>query len=282
MLRLRLVLPNAVGLVLSMGAVVLAGALGLRALPRDRRVLASGMALGLLLPLLFVKLPGIAAEKFYFPPYLLLAAAAGAAVATAWSRGGWLRLGIAGVIVLALGNAAVIGAAFLRDPRPLRSMFAEVRPGDPPFLTADEAAALRWMRERSPREAAFLQSPRPFGTEPILVLGRRRLYLGMAESFYNEIQFHDAAHPPAPPTVWAELKRREALQRAVFSDRPVAPDSVALLRGFPGPLYIWWDSRLGGGALSPTLRAPDGLTRTVFATPQVRILEFLREAPPSR
>jgi hypothetical protein len=65
----------------------------------------------------------------------------------------------------------------------------------------------------------------------------------------------------------------------VFSDRALAPDSLALLRDFPGPLYIWWDTRLGGGALSPTLRAPEGITRTVFETPQVRILELVRSTP---
>ena len=159
----------------------------------------------------------------------------------------WLRLGVAGVIVLALGNAGVTSVAFLGDLRSLRSIFAEVRPGDPAFLTADEEAALSWMRERSPRDAAFLRSPRPFGTEPILILGWRRLYVGMAESFYNEIQFRSPGHLSAPPAVWAELKRREALQRTVFSERSLAPDSLALLRDFPRPLYIWWGTRLGGG-----------------------------------
>jgi len=282
MMRLRLVVPNAIGLALSMSAVAFAGALGLRRLPADRRVLVSGMVFGLLLPFLFVKLPGSAAEKFYFPLYLVLAAAAGATVAAAWSRGGWLRLGVAGVIALALGNAAVTSTAFLGDPRSLRSMFAEVRPGDPVFLTTDEAAALRWVRERLPRDAVFLQSSRPFGTEPILILGRRRLYLGMVESFYNEIQFRSPGHPSAPPAAWAELKRREALQRAVFSDRALAPDSLAMLRGFPRPLYIWWDTRLGGGVLSPALLTPEGITRTVFETRQVRILEFVRSTPAVR
>jgi len=169
-MRLRLVVPNAMGLAFSMSAVAFAGALGLRRLPADHRVLASGMALGLLLPFLFVLLPGITSEKSCFPLHLVLAAAAGTAVAAAWSRGEWLLLDVAGVIVLALGNAAVASAACLSDPRSLRSMFAEVRPGDPAFLTADEAAALRWMRERSPPDAVFLQSPRPLGTEPILTL----------------------------------------------------------------------------------------------------------------
>jgi hypothetical protein len=282
MMRLRLVVPNAVGLALSMSAVAFAGVFGLRRLPADRRGLASGLALGLLAPFLFAQLPGRAGEKFYFPLYLVLAAAAGAVVSAAWSRGGWLRLGLAGVSVLALGNAAVTSVAFMGDPRSLRSMFAEVRPGDPAFLTADEAAALRWIRERSPRDAAFLQSPRPFGTEPILTLGCRRLYLGMAEPFYNEIQFRSTGHPSAPSAVWTELRCREALQCAVFSGRALAPDSLALLRGFPRPLYIWWDARLGGGLLSPTLRAPGGITRTVFGTRQVRILEFMRNTPAAR
>jgi hypothetical protein len=138
------------------------------------------------------------------------------------------------------------------------------------------------MRERTPPDAAFLQSPRPFGTEPILILGWRRLYLGMAESFYNEIQFHAPGQPSAPPAVWAELKRREALQRAVFSERALTPDSLALLRDFPRPLYIWWDARLGGGALSPTLQAAEGITRTMFVTPQVRILELVRSTTAPR
>jgi hypothetical protein len=282
MLRLRLVVPNAMGLAFSMSAVAFAGVLGLRRLPADRVGLASGLALGLLLPFLFAQLPGRAGEKFYFPPFLVLASVAGAAVTAAWSRGGWLRLGLAGMIALALGNAAVISAAFLRDPRSLRSMFAEVRPGDPAFLTADEAAALRWVRERSPREAAFLQSPRPFGTEPILALGGRRLYLGMAESFYDEIQFRSPGRPSAPPAVWAELRRREALQRAVFSGRALAPDSLALLRAFPKPLFIWRDTGLGDGVLSPTLLAPEGITRTVFQTRQVSILELVRGTPAGR
>lgn len=181
----------------------------------------------------------------------------------------WLRLGVAGVIVLALGNAGVTSVAFLGDLRSLRSMFAEVRPGDPAFLTADEEAALSWMRERSPRDAAFLRSPRPFGTEPILILGWRRLYLGMAESFYNEIQFRSPGHPSAPPAVWAELNRREALQRTVFSERSLAPDSLALLRDFPRPLYIWWGTRLGGSVLSPTLLTP-GVRRSAIAARHIR------------
>ncbi len=267
---------NLFGLLFSMGPAALAGAIGWRRLPAERRPLVGGMLLGAAVPFLLFDVPGITEEKFYYPLFLILVACAGEAISLAWSRPGVPRAAVAISLAAALASAAVMSAAFIGDHTPLRSMILPLTPGAPAFLTADERAALRWMRERSPRDAVFLQSPRPYGTEPLIVFGQRRIYLGMAESFYRGISFPSPGHPPAPPAIWDELGRREALQLAAFSDRELAADSLRMIRAAPWPLYLWWDASLGGGALSPSLHPEAGVTRTAFTTPTVRILEVTR------
>jgi hypothetical protein len=172
-------------------------------------------------------------------------------------------------------TAGLTAVAFLHDRTPIRALFARVHPGDPRFLTRDEDAALTWVREHAPRDAVFLQFPRPNGPEPMLVLGHRRLYLGMAENLYRAAFIPRGNEPPVPQPIWQELKRREALQLRAFSDRSMSPDSLAMLRSTPWPLLIWWDASLGTGHLSPSLRPGAGATRDVYVTPTVRMLAVI-------
>src|SRR5262249_52906336 len=163
---------------------------------------------------------------------------------------------------------------FLGDHRTPRELFTADRPPGVSLYTADEAIALRWVRERSPRGAVFLQAHRPFSNEPLLVHGERRLFLGPAEFFYRATFFPPPGMAPAPPAVWTELQGREALQIALLSGRALTPDTVALLRAYPWPLYVWQDTSLAQGRVSPTLAESDTLARAVLVTPSVRVLEL--------
>ena len=266
-------LSNAWGLALSMGPVALAGLLGLARIDGERRALAIGLTAGLLIPYLFFDLPGTAEEKLYFPLFVLLAGLSGPVLARAWAWAPARALCVA-LLLSGLAAAALATWAFTHDHRPLRTLFTADAPPGVSFLTADEAGGLRWVRERSPRDAVFLQYPRPFSNEPILVWGERRLFLGPAEFFYRAIFFPTPGQPPAPAPVWAELQRRDALQAALFSERPLTPDTLDLLRRYPWPLYVWQDTSLAHGRLSPTVAESDTLTRAAFASPSVRVLEL--------
>lgn len=271
---------NLTGLVIAGGAVLVMAALAQRELPPRARGLWTGLMVGLVLPCLFFDLPGEAEEKLFYPMFLVAVAVAGLTFER-WRRGGALARAAALALVLGgVGTAAITSAGFLGDHRPLRDMVDMKHAYRAALYTPDEAAALRWVRERSPREAVFVQPLRPQGTEPILVHGGRRLFLGFAEVFYRATFFSNGSRPPIPESVWNEVKRRDAAQRAVFSDRPLAGEELAFLRTRPWPLYVWCDDSLAAGTLSPTLR-DTAVARVAFATPSVRVLE-LRMAAPAR
>ena len=193
-------------------------------------------------------------------------------------------LGRVAVVAVLLGSLICTGLtarAFLGDPRPIRELFDPAHQERAALFTPGEAAALRWLREQSPQDAVFLQYPRPTGPEPILVYGQRRIFLGMAESFYRGAFFPRGDQPPAPPDAWRELLRRQALQGAVYSDRSLTPDTLAMLRSYPWPLYLWWDRDLGEGRLSPTLHS-DSLAREVFTSASVRLLRVVPDSTRAR
>jgi hypothetical protein len=272
----RLSHENLWGLGLALGPLAVAGAIGLGSVPAGTRPLVAGLLAGFLGPFLFFDLPGTAEEKLLFPLFVLLAALAGPGL----TRAGSGRLGRIAVIACLAGALAASGmtaTAFMQAPRSMRLLFDDGAPTGASLFTPDEQAGLRWARERSPRSAVFLQSPRMSSNEPVLVYGERRLFLGPAEFFYRAIFFPAPDRPPAPTIVWEELQRRHSLQSAVFSTRPITADTLALLRAYPWPLYVWWDSTLGGGLLSPTLAAPEsGAARVVLDRPTVRLLELTR------
>ena len=54
-----------------------------------------------------------------------------------------------------------------------------------------------------------MQPLRPQGTEPILVHGGRRLFLGPAEAFYRATFFSTTGRPPIPLAIWDEVMRRD-------------------------------------------------------------------------
>lgn len=275
-MHLRLVADNAAGLVLSMGPVGIAALFSLRALGRGERAWAVGALAGLAAPMLVFDLPGMADEKLYWPLFLPVAALAAPGLAALWSGASRGRALLAGLLALSVLNTGLTGFAFLRDSRSLRAMFDAGRPEGAAFYTPDERAALEWIRERSPRDAVFLQPLRPAGTEPILVHGERRLWLGFAEVFYRATFFESSRRPPIPQAVWDELQRRDAAQRRAFGAEPLTAAELDSLRARPWPLYVWWDSSLAGGRLSPTLVDTARVTREVFASPSVRILEVRR------
>ena len=249
---------------------------GLRALGRGERAWAVGALAGLAAPMLVFDLPGMADEKLYWPLFLPVAALAAPGLAALWSGASRGRALLAGLLALSVLNTGLTGFAFLRDSRSLRAMFDAGRPEGAAFYTPDERAALEWIRERSPRDAVFLQPLRPAGTEPILVHGERRLWLGFAEVFYRATFFESSRRPPIPQAVWDELQRRDAAQRRAFGAEPLTAAELDSLRARPWPLYVWWDSSLAGGRLSPTLVDTARVTREVFASPSVRILEVRR------
>lgn len=271
---------NLVGLVLAGGAVLVMAALAQRELPARARGLWTGLMVGLILPCLFFDLPGEAEEKLFYPMFLVAVAVAGITFER-WRRGGFLLRAMAALLVIGgLGTAAITAAGFLGDHRPLREMVDAKHSHRAALYTPDEAAALRWVRERSPREAVFVQPLRPQGTEPILVHGGRRLFLGFADVFYRATFFSTGSRPPIPEKVWSEVQRRDAAQRAVFSDRPLSAEELEFLRTRPWPLYVWCDDSLATGTISPSLR-DTAVARVAFATPSVRVLE-LRMAAPAR
>lgn len=275
-MHLRPVLDNVAGLVLSMGPVALAALVSLRALGARERAWALGALAGLAAPMLAFDLPGMADEKLYWPLFLLVAALAAPALEALASGARAGRALLAALLALSVLNNGLTGWAFLHDSRPLRAMFDAEHAGRAAFYTPDEAAALEWIRTRSPRDAVFLQPLRPAGTEPILVHGERRLWLGFAEVFYRATFFETPRRPPIPQPVWDEVVRRDATQRRVFGEEPLAAAELDSLRARPWPLYVWWDSSLAGGRLSPTLADTVAVTREVFRTPTVRILELRR------
>lgn len=271
---------NLTGLVIAGGAVLVMAALAQRELPARARGLWTGMLVGLVLPSLFFDLPGEAEEKLFYPMFLVAVAVAGITFER-WRRGGALaRAAAAALVIGGVGTAAITATGFLGDRRPLRDMVDAKHPYRAALYTSDEAAALRWVRERSPREAVFVQPLRPQGTEPILVHGGRRLFLGFADVFYRATFFSTGSRPPIPEAVWNEVQRRDAAQRAVFSDRPLTGEELGFLRSRPWPLYVWCDDSLATGTLSPSLR-DTAVARMAFATPSVRVLE-LRMASPAR
>jgi hypothetical protein len=180
-------------------------------------------------------------------------------------------------ILVGIVTSGFTAFAFLGDRRPIRDLFDSVHPERAALFTPDEAAALRWLRERTPPDAVLLQHRRPNGPEPIMVYGRRRLFLGYAEAFYRAVFFPRGDQPPAPPQAWRELLRRQALQSAVFSDRALAADTLAMLKSYPWPLYLWWDRELGGGRLSSTLH-PGALAREVFTSASVRLMQLFPDS----
>jgi hypothetical protein len=273
--NLQLSQRNLMGLVISMGPTFVLALIGWARLDPRRRRLIGGLLVGLLGVFLVVSVAGFAEEKFYYPLFVVVAAMAGLALEVMWSRSLLWRAAVSALVTGGVLTAGFTAVGFMRDQRPIRELFARVSPGDPRLLTRDEDAALRWIREWAPRDAVFLQFPRPNGPEPILVLGRRRLYLGMAENFYRGAFNSRGDEPPVPQPIWQELKRREALQLAAFSDRSLGPDSLAMLRSTPWPLLVWWDSSLGEGRLSPSLRPGAGATRELLTTPGVRVLEII-------
>ncbi|MFN8587812.1 MAG: hypothetical protein U0704_08395 [Candidatus Eisenbacteria bacterium] len=264
---------NLTGTVIAGGAVLLLAGLAWRALPARARGLWTGMMVGLVLPCLCFDLPGEAEEKLFYPMFLVAAAAAGATFER-WRHGAWpARAATALLVAGGVGTAAITTLGFLGDHRPLRDMVDTPHADRAALYTPDEDAALRWIRERSPREAVFVQPLRPQGTEPILVHGGRRLFLGFAEVFYRATFFPSGDRPPIPAPVWSEVMHRDAVQRAVFADSAMTADDLAFLRAKPWPTYVWWDDALAGGRLSPTLRDTT-VARVAFASPSVRILEL--------
>lgn len=272
--HLRLVADNAAGLVFSMGPVLVAALLSLRALGERERAWALGALAGLAAAMLAFDLPGMADEKLYWPLFVPAAALAAPALAALASGGRTARALLAGVAALSVLNLVITGFGFLNDSRPMRTMFDAAHAERAAFYTPDEAAALEWIRTRSPRDAVFLQPPRPQGTEPILVHGERRLWLGFAGVFYRATFFETPQRPPIPQPVWDELLRRDAAQRRAFGADSLGADELGAWRARPWPLYVWWDSGLDGGRLSPTLADTVNVTRTVFSSPTVRILEL--------
>ncbi len=271
---------NLAGLVIAGGVVLVMAALAQSTLPPRARGLWTGLMVGLVLPCLFFDLPGEAEEKLFYPMFLVAVSVAGLTFER-WRRGGALARAAAALLVAGgVGTAAITAAGFLGDHRPLRDMVDTPHMHRAWLYTPDESAALRWVRDRSPREAVFVQPLRKQGTEPILVHGGRRLFLGFAEVFYRATFFSPGSRPPIPEDVWSEVQRRDAVQKAVFADAPLSAADLEFLRTRPWPLYVWWDDSLATGTLSPTLR-DTSVARIAFATPSVRILA-LRMAAPAR
>lgn len=273
--RLLLSRDNLRGFLISMGPLALAALLSVGALPRETRVLFAGIAAGLLLPLLVFDLPGMAEEKLYYPLELVLAAVAGAALDRAWRGPAPARVAVTGLLVLSGLNLAITTVGFFRDAHPLRAMFDAPHEARAALYTSDEAGALAWIREHSARDGVFLQPLRPQGTEPILVHGARRLWLGPAESFYRATFFDAPGRPPIPMPVWEELQRRDALQRRAFEDGPLPATDVTDLRRRPWPVYVWVDTLLSHGHLSATLR-DSSVAKVVYRSPSVQVLEVVR------
>lgn len=273
LLRFHLSQLNLHALVLASGPLTLCAAWSIARRAIDARVMAwcVGLVLTMLAAFLIFDLPGIAEEKLFYPPVLVLAALAGPAIAQAWSRGGLPRVALSLLAACGVVTTALAYYAFANDPRPVRELFTSDRTPGASVMTVDEVAAFQWMREGSPRDAVFLQWPRPYTNEPLLVHGGRRLYLGPAELFYRAIFFPSAGRAPASPAIWAELERRQRTQNAVFSDAPLPGDVLAELAQGPGPLYIWHDAQLGGGVLSPTVTRDSSRFTPAFVSPQVTI-----------
>lgn len=272
MLRLAPVPESALALVVAGGPILVLAALGLFARGREwaRPRWLLGAALGLTGMFLVFDLPGVAEEKIFYPLMLVLALPAGAGVHGLWLRGGWSRAALQVLALLGIASAAIVGTAFFRDATPRRELFADRVPGVE-LLTADEERALAWVRRESPAEAVFLQVPRPKSNEPILVYGRRRLYLGPAEFFYRAIFFPSGDRPPADPAVWSDLSARARAQQQVFSGAPLDAETRGALVRAPQPLYVWWDRTLAGGSLSPDVAGDSLAFRPVFVSEQVRL-----------
>jgi hypothetical protein len=270
---LRLSPLNVAGLVISLGAVLALALWAQRALPARARGLWTGLVAGFTIPFLLFDLPGEAEEKLYYPLFLVAAAVAGIAFERLWRGRALARAAAFALIAGGVFNAAITAAGFLGDHRPLREMFDYPHANRARFCTPDEAAALQWIRESSPREAVFVQPLRPQGTEPILVLGGRRLFLGPAEAFYRATFFETSGRPPISLTVWEEVMRRDSVQRHAFSGDSLTAGELEYLRTRPWPVFFWWDSSMAEGRLSPTLR-DTAVARLAFATHGVRLLEL--------
>jgi hypothetical protein len=268
MMELRVSMPNLLALTIAMGPIALAALAGLGAVPIERRPLVVGMWVGLAFVLLVFDLPGVAEEKLFYPLFLTVAAVAGAGLARfAGDARARARLAVWALVALGALNAVFTATGFLRDRRSLRWMVDAAAAPGVPLYTADESKALAWIRERSPRDAVFLETPRPQGTEPILVHGHRRLFLGRADLFYQATFFSRPGHPPAPPAIWNELEHRAAIQDSVLSNRALTTDERRALEAYPWPLFIW------DAGPRPGLAARGNVA---FDSPTVRIIALPR------
>lgn len=269
---------NLAGLVISMGPVLLAALAALPLLDERVRPLAAGAIAGFAFPMLAFDLPVQSEEKFFWPLFVLVAAIAAPTLARL-REGGWISKVLLGALLMGgLLTTTLTTLGFLGDSRPMRTMFDDTQPPRAPDYTPDERAALDWIRTRSPRDAVFLQPLRRVGTEPILVHGERRVWLGFADVFYRATAFETGDRPRVPPPVWNELQHRDSLQRRAFSDDSLAAGDLVDLRSRPWPVYVWWDAFLEEGRLSPTLSDTVRVSRLVFESPSVRILQ-LRNRP---
>lgn len=269
---------NLAGLVLSMGPVLVAALAALPGLDERARPWAAGAMAGLAFPMLAFDLPVQSEEKLYWPLFVLVAAIAAPTLARLWERGWFSRAVVAAMLVCSLFTSGFTALGFLGESRSMRTMFDAARPQLAPFYTPDEGAALDWIRTRAPRDAVFLQPLRPVGTEPILVHGERRVWLGFADVFYRATAFESNDRPPIPLPVWNELQHRDSLQRRAFSADSLTAGDLEDLRSRPWPIYVWWDQSLADGRLSPTLSDTVRVSRLVFESPSVRVLQ-LRDRP---
>lgn len=269
---------NLAGLVISMGPVLLAALAALTALDERVRPWAAGALAGLAFPMLAFDLPVQSEEKLFWPLFLVVAALGAPTVARLWERGWIPKALLTGMLACSLLTLGFTALGFLGESRPMRTMFDDTQPQRAPFYTPDERAALEWIRTRAPRDAVFLQPLRRVGTEPILVHGERRVWLGFADVFYRATAFETTERAPIPEPVWNELQLRDSLQRRAFSDDSLTAGDLEQLRSRPWPVYVWWDQFLAEGRLSPTLSDTVRVSRLVFESPSVHILQ-LRERP---
>jgi hypothetical protein len=276
--HLALVGGNLAGFLLSMGPVLLAALVALPGLDERARPWAAGAMAGLAFPMLAFDLPGQAEEKLFWPLFVLVAAIGAPVLARMWQRGWIPRTLLTGMLVCSLLTTGFTAVGFLGESRPMRTMFDDTQPQRAAFYTPDERAALDWIRTRAPRDAVFLQPLRRVGTEPILVHGERRVWLGFADVFYRATFFETKDRPPIPLPVWNELQHRDSLQRRAFSDDSLTAGDLEDLRSRPWPIYVWWDQSLAQGRLSPTLSDTVRVSRLVFNSPSVHILQ-LRDLP---
>lgn len=192
-------------------------------------------------------------DKLPFLPFFPLAVA-----------GGWTIAEFAERAPTARGRLSryVLACLILFGPLNLLMFAAYYHTPPTHRLNEDEERVATWIRAATPRESIMIDSKRNCF---LLVAGPRRYYL--ASEAFAEVWGYDRA----------EIERRKALKRDIYSPGPLEPATLETLGRMPDPVYVIVRSDSDAVGASD-LAERSAFLRRVFSSGAVIVFEVVREA----